>query len=234
MAVGRPAEGLRRPVPALRQLVRSLEDDVSRLLPRLGLGGLGGREDVGKVDTGEQGGRESCSSPVEPERLPDDVLLLPPVYEMNGESAPGQKRQRNSATAQDSLPAQTRVTGRVTTSNLVLRSCRESDKGFLTSLRCERPKRSARPCLLSSARADAPRDLYPPVGEQFSVDQRCRSMGPYVEERGRREEAGVEERRERSLDLEMERERTIVNSPALSSSKRRQQRLLALQGCYVV
>lgn len=70
---------------------------MSRFLPLLGIGGLGGREDVGKVDTGEQGGRESSSSPVEPERLPDDVLLLPPVYEMNGESATEQKRQRNSS-----------------------------------------------------------------------------------------------------------------------------------------
>lgn len=122
----------------------------------------------------------------------------------------------------------------MTTSNLVLRSCRESDRGFLTNLRCEWPMRSARPFLLSSTRADTPRDLYPPVGEQFSVDQRCRSMGPDVEERGRREEAGVEERRERSLDLEMERERTIVSSPALSSSKGRRQRLVTLQGCYVV
>lgn len=106
------------------------------------------------------------------------------------------------------FPAQTRVTGRVTVSNLDLRSSRLRLSVSLTSLEVRRRPSQKDPLLghtlqkRESVGIDAPRNFDSPGGEEIAVDARSGAVRSDVEELGRREEAGVVQGSERRLDIE--------------------------------
>ena len=136
-----------RSVRSLGQLVDSLKHDVLRPESVGGHGRLGVGDDVAQVDTREQTRRQSGSTPVEAEPLLDNVLLPSPVCKVRKTEAISvrlgrRKVWRNEEGREDSLPAQTSVTGRVTTSNLLLRSASDRLNVFLTSLITTRKTRN--------------------------------------------------------------------------------------------
>lgn len=130
----RPAQQLTRPIRPLRQIIRPLKDHMSG--PSAGLGvrnGLGESENIGQVDPCEEGRGDSACAPIETETFPDYVLFFPSVCRWALQS-------RRLCTTQstrrpwDSLPAQTKVTGKVTVWNLSFKSCIDSSIGFFTCL----------------------------------------------------------------------------------------------------
>lgn len=60
-------------------MVDALENDVTRTISVLRDGRLSECQDVGKVHSREKTRAETCCTPVEPQTLLDDVLLLPSV-----------------------------------------------------------------------------------------------------------------------------------------------------------
>lgn len=108
------------------------------------------------------------------------------------------------------FPAQTRVTGRVTTSNLDLRSARERERVFLTRLRAKEGTKEGGESgegeeeergRAERERKNEPRNFASPVAEELSIDDGAGSMGSNVEEFGRSEETRVEEIFEGSFDV---------------------------------